>query len=91
MKGDLKVTERRFTLHEVLKAVTEKRLIEAFGCGTAAVISPVRVIHYEGIDYNIPIKEEYGAGELSKQLNEELMAIQVISPSHPLSSPPGSI
>ena len=37
----LKVSERRITLPEVLAASREGRLMEVFGCGTAAVVSPV--------------------------------------------------
>ena len=37
----LRVRERRITLPEVLVASKHGRLMEVFGCGTAAVISPV--------------------------------------------------
>ena len=37
----LRVSERRITLPEVLVASREGRLMEVFGCGTAAVVSPV--------------------------------------------------
>ena len=37
----LRVRERRITLPEVLVASKQGRLMEVFGCGTAAVISPV--------------------------------------------------
>jgi branched-chain amino acid aminotransferase len=31
-----------------VKASTENRLLEAFGAGTAAIVSPVEKIHYKG-------------------------------------------
>ena len=37
----VRVRERRITLPEVLVASKQGRLMEVFGCGTAAVISPV--------------------------------------------------
>ena len=40
MEG-LRVTERRITLLELLTANREERILEIFGCGTAAIISPV--------------------------------------------------
>ena len=40
MEG-LRVTERRITLPELLTASREERILEIFGCGTAAIISPV--------------------------------------------------
>ena len=45
-EGEYKVTERIYTLKEVLKALDEGRLIEAFGSGTAAIVSPVKGIKY---------------------------------------------
>ncbi len=44
----IKVTERHYTIHEVIKALEENRLIEAFGTGTAAVICPIKNISYKG-------------------------------------------
>jgi branched-chain amino acid aminotransferase len=39
--GEFKVTARSFKIQEVIKAVREKRLIEAFCAGTAVVVSPI--------------------------------------------------
>ena len=38
---DLAVTERKITMSEVMTALAEGRLLEMFGSGTAAVVSPV--------------------------------------------------
>lgn len=54
---------------------------EAFGCGTAAVVSPIKGIFYKGTDYNIPINEKYNAGDLTYELNKELNDIQVFANS----------
>ena len=37
----LQVRERRITLPDLLRASSEGRVLEMFGCGTAAIISPV--------------------------------------------------
>lgn len=50
----VKVEERRVSVDEVITALKSKTLNEAFGTGTAAVISPINIINYDGIDYQIP-------------------------------------
>ena len=53
MKGlkELKVTVRNFKIQEMIKAVDEGRMYEAFGAGTAAIVSPVQSFNYEGETY----------------------------------------
>ena len=48
-----KVTERLITAEEVIDAVKKGTLEEAWGTGTAAVVSPIGILHYEGVDYHI--------------------------------------
>ncbi len=48
-----KVSERRVSIDEVVAAAQNGKLDEAFGTGTAAVISPVGLIQYKGVDYTI--------------------------------------
>ncbi|MFN0049229.1 MAG: branched-chain amino acid aminotransferase [Cytophagales bacterium] len=50
----IKVEERKVTVEEIIAAIKNKSLQEAFGTGTAAVISPINVINFEEIDYQIP-------------------------------------
>lgn len=45
--NEFKVTEGIVTMHQILEAVREKRLIEMFGAGTACVVSPVKEIRYQ--------------------------------------------
>ncbi len=54
----LEVEERRLSIKEVFQASREGTLQEVFGTGTAAIISPVGVIHYAGVD--IEITDEIG-------------------------------
>jgi len=38
---EFKVTEKTFKIQEMIKAIDEGRLYEAFGSGTAAQVSPI--------------------------------------------------
>jgi len=74
--GEFKVTEGTYTMSQVAKAIQEKRIIEAFGAGTAAIVTPVEAINYKGQDYHIPINKEIGAGDLTHRILNSIMAIQ---------------
>ena len=50
---NMKITERHYNINEVIKALQEGRLLEAFGTGTAAVICPIKSLSYKGkVKYN---------------------------------------
>ncbi|MDH5751369.1 MAG: branched-chain amino acid aminotransferase [Deltaproteobacteria bacterium] len=67
------VSEEKISINDVLDAQRNGRLQEIFGSGTAAVISPVGVLEYQGQEYTIA---DGKTGELAKSLFEELMGIQ---------------
>lgn len=69
--GEFEVNERTITLPEIKRAAEEDRLIEAFGAGTAAVVTPISCIQYKGHDIEIA-----ATGELTKRVFDELMGIQ---------------
>lgn len=69
----LEVVERRISIDEVLVANREGRLQEAFGTGTAAVISPVGELFYKDACHKI---HDGQTGPLSSRLYTELQAIQ---------------
>ncbi len=73
---EFKVTERPFHIKELAKAAGEGRVHEAFGCGTAAVIAPVKRLAFDGTDYTIPIDEAKGAGPLAAKLAKTIVDIQ---------------
>jgi branched-chain amino acid aminotransferase len=50
----LPVEERKVSVAEVIEAARNGSLQEAFGCGTAAVISPIVTIGYRGTDFPRP-------------------------------------
>ncbi len=69
----LKVVERPIAIDEVLEGSKKGRLKEAFGTGTAAVISPVGELMYKNDTYVVNNGE---TGALSQRLFTELQAIQ---------------
>lgn len=48
------VEERRVSIEEIITGIESGRLQEAFGAGTAAVVSLIHAIGYEGRDYELP-------------------------------------
>lgn len=62
-------------MSEIKSAVGRGELVELFGAGTAAVVSPVDKIGYLGEDIEIPVGED-GMGPLSRPLWERLVGIQ---------------
>lgn len=69
----LKLRERALDIDEVITAAKDGSLKEAFGTGTAAVISPVGQITYKGEDHIVAGGQ---MGELSQKLFNEILAIQ---------------
>ncbi len=69
----LTVNERRITIDEVIAGCQDGALIEAFATGTAAVISPVGEINYQG---QTSIVGDGRVGELSRSLYDEILDIQ---------------
>jgi len=74
-KRRFKVTERILLINEVIKAIDENRMYEAFGTGTAVTISPINMIGFKGKDYQIPIDKELNAGKLSSETYNDIIDI----------------
>jgi len=66
----VKVSERKITMGEVLEARQEGRLIEMFGSGTAAVVSPVGGLFYEGEMVTIPTPETGFAAKVLESMSD---------------------
>ncbi|KNC82443.1 branched-chain-amino-acid aminotransferase [Sphaeroforma arctica JP610] len=73
--GEFKVTEGWFTMKDLIEAQQEGRLIEAFGAGTACIVSPVKNIGYQGKDYAVPLAAGK-SGELTLRVNNTISDIQ---------------
>jgi branched-chain amino acid aminotransferase len=71
-----KISERKLTMKDLAEASREGRLIEAFGAGTAAIVSPVRAISWKGQLVDCGLKEHEESGELALRIKEWMEAIQ---------------
>ena len=70
----LPIIERKLKLSEVLEASKNGTLKEAFGTGTAAVISPIGELATE--TWKIPLVTNGKAGDLSQRIYDELTGVQ---------------
>lgn len=70
---NIPVSERRISMQELADAHANGTLEEAFGSGTAAVISPIGMLNWNGKDYHINNGE---TGELSKKIYDTITGIQ---------------
>jgi branched-chain amino acid aminotransferase len=52
-----KIEEREVTIVEIIDALKNGTLQDAFGAGTAATIAPISLIGYNGVDYDLPSEE----------------------------------
>ncbi|NML67485.1 branched-chain amino acid aminotransferase [Hymenobacter sp. RP-2-7] len=65
--------ERRVSSREIVAALGQGKLQEAFGVGTAATIAPIAIIGHEGHDYTLP---EVPADAFSRRVGAALEAIR---------------
>lgn len=68
-----KVTERLLSVDELTEAMKSGKLEEAWGCGTAAVVSPIGRLMYNGTEYVINGEK---IGEVTQKLYDILTGIQ---------------
>ncbi len=66
------VERRRISIDEWRDGVASGEIVEAFACGTAAVVTPIAQLLGEGIGITMPD----GTGELTAALRQELVDIQ---------------
>lgn len=68
-----KVNETHIDINDLMAYAENGKLQEAFGTGTAAVISPVGELNYKG---NVQIINDFKIGDLTQRLYDELTGIQ---------------
>jgi branched-chain amino acid aminotransferase len=68
-----KTEERPVSIDELTDAFHARTITEAFGAGTAAVVSPIQVININGIDMHLP---EYGQVSVLNILKQKLEKIR---------------
>ena len=66
--------EERLDIHDVIADIQAGKITEAFGTGTAAVVSPVDRICFKGQVY--PIGQEGAIGPITRRLYDTLTGIQ---------------
>ena len=69
--GEFDVSERFPTMAEIQEAAEDNHLLEVFGTGTAAVVTPVSCIQYKGKDIEIP-----AVGKLTQRVWDKITGIQ---------------
>jgi branched-chain amino acid aminotransferase len=67
------VTERKISITEVIEGLESGKVKEVFGCGTAAIVAPVGLLHYKGTPHQVA---EGKIGTLTQDLFDELTGIQ---------------
>ena len=72
-KWGIPVEERLLSVDELAEAVKTGALEEAFGCGTAAVVSPIGELSVDDVPY---VVNGGSIGELTQKLYDELTGIQ---------------
>ena len=68
------VEEKRISVAEIEEAFKKGTLSEAFGTGTAAVVSPIAAINIEGVDYKLP---EAGPESFQQRVKQKLNDIRL--------------
>ncbi|MBE7087737.1 MAG: branched-chain amino acid aminotransferase [Clostridiales bacterium] len=68
-----KVTERLLSVDELIEAAENGKLEEAWGTGTAAVISPIGNLCFDGVSHTV---SDNKIGNLTQKLYDELTGIQ---------------
>ncbi len=75
----IRVVERPYTIFEIIDAIKEDRMIEAFGSGTAAIVSPVKAIGFNDVEYEVPLDKENPnatVGKFTQKIADTIMGIQ---------------
>ena len=69
----IKVEERPVAVKELESAFRSNTISEAFGAGTAAVVSPIETIHINGVDHHLP---GYNQNSVMYRLKQKLESIR---------------
>ena len=82
----IEVNERDIKMQELVDAANAGNIVEMFGAGTAAVVSPVNRIGYMGKDIHVPVGES-GFGVITEAVLNKITGIQWGKEEHPWSVP----
>ncbi|KAK9461696.1 aminotransferase [Lipomyces oligophaga] len=83
--AEWEVSERKFTMKEVADRAKNGTLLEAFGSGTAAVVSPIKEIGWKDQDIFVPLQDGKETGPVAEAMANWIAEIQYGEKSHPWS------
>lgn len=70
------ISERNLSIHELEEKAEKGELLEAFGSGTAAIVSPIKEVGYNGKAINIPLLPGEESGPMTKQFLQWIQELQ---------------
>ncbi|KAI1842019.1 hypothetical protein JX266_011774 [Neoarthrinium moseri] len=76
------IVERKYTMKELAEASADGRLMEAFGAGTAAIVSPVRKISWKGNLVDCGLSDQEESGEIALRMKGWIEARQYGDEEH---------
>ncbi|KAG9246450.1 putative branched-chain-amino-acid aminotransferase [Calycina marina] len=82
LSDELELVERDFTMDDIVEAVNEGRIVEAFAAGTAYFVAPISAINYNDQDLDMPMYEG-DSGKYTAILKTWLMNIMYGKENHP--------
>lgn len=77
-----KVSERKVAMRELADASAEGRMLEVFGAGTAAIVSPVRKISWKGDLVDCGLNDHEESGEIALKMKDWIEARQYGDEEH---------
>lgn len=77
------VSERKYTMRDLAEAAEEGRMLEVFGAGTAAIISPVRSIGWREKIIDCGLETGKEAGPVAQRMKDWIEGIQYGDEAHP--------
>ncbi|KAI2633013.1 branched-chain-amino-acid aminotransferase [Hypomontagnella submonticulosa] len=76
------ISERKITMQQLYEASLDGRLMEVFGAGTAAIVSPVRKISWRGKMVDCGLSENEESGEIAMRMKNWIEARQYGDEEH---------
>lgn len=76
--GEFKVTEKRVKIQTLVEKLVKGDVEEMFGCGTAAIVTAIKALHFDGTEYAVPT----GDNTVTMRVMKELTDIQYGRKAH---------
>nr|AGT02752.1 branched-chain-amino-acid transaminase [Strigomonas galati] len=82
----INVKEEAYYVEDMIAAIAEGRMVECFGCGTAAIVTSVGLLAYKGVEHVVPCPTE-AEGSLTHRCLRAILDIQYGRMEHEWSRP----